>query len=299
MDCFDDRKHICIVTELLSVSVFDFLKANSYAPFPDRHIQSFARQLLDSVACSLPPSLRSNRTLTSGSPSRPASRAYRSQAREHSSRRRLVSRRHSKGAFFPRISFDCDDVTLAQHRPGQNVNASQRILDDSSIRLIDFGSATFAEDYHASVVSTRHYRAPEIILGAPLSGFLSLIVSLILGHRPRVVLPLRCLVDRLYSRRTLHRRGALPNSREPRAPGDDGDGLWQAASYHGEASSVRISRPLCWEKGRVDVPHRPLRPEWLRGTRLDWPQATTSRQSKKFVKGVQKLEVRRWFLTLF
>ena len=33
------------------------------------------------------------------------------------------------------------------------------------IRLIDFGSATFHDEYHSSVVSTRHYRAPEIILG--------------------------------------------------------------------------------------------------------------------------------------
>lgn len=32
------------------------------------------------------------------------------------------------------------------------------------IRLIDFGSATFDDEYHSSVVSTRHYRAPEIIL---------------------------------------------------------------------------------------------------------------------------------------
>jgi len=33
------------------------------------------------------------------------------------------------------------------------------------IRLIDFGSATFEEQYHSTVVSTRHYRAPEVILG--------------------------------------------------------------------------------------------------------------------------------------
>ena len=30
--------------------------------------------------------------------------------------------------------------------------------------MIDFGSATFNDEYHSSVVSTRHYRAPEIIL---------------------------------------------------------------------------------------------------------------------------------------
>lgn len=42
---------------------------------------------------------------------------------------------------------------------------AKRILDYTDIRLIDFGSATFEEEYHSSVVSTRHYRAPEIILG--------------------------------------------------------------------------------------------------------------------------------------
>lgn len=36
---------------------------------------------------------------------------------------------------------------------------------DTSITLIDFGSAIFSDEYHSSVVSTRHYRAPEIILG--------------------------------------------------------------------------------------------------------------------------------------
>jgi dual-specificity kinase len=40
----------------------------------------------------------------------------------------------------------------------------KRILKASEIRLIDFGSATFNEEYHSQIVSTRHYRAPEIIL---------------------------------------------------------------------------------------------------------------------------------------
>jgi dual-specificity kinase len=49
---------------------------------------------------------------------------------------------------------------------GANRQATQRkVLLDTEIRLIDFGSATFDDEYHSSVVSTRHYRAPEIILG--------------------------------------------------------------------------------------------------------------------------------------
>ena len=50
-DSFDYRNHICIVTDLLGQSVFDFLKGNSFVPFPSTQIQSFARQLFTSVAC--------------------------------------------------------------------------------------------------------------------------------------------------------------------------------------------------------------------------------------------------------
>ena len=41
----------------------------------------------------------------------------------------------------------------------------ERHLKNSSIRLIDFGSATFEHEHHSTTVSTRHYRAPEVILG--------------------------------------------------------------------------------------------------------------------------------------
>lgn len=49
--CFDFRNHICIVTDLLGQSVFDFLKGNGFVPFPSSQIQQFARQLFTSVAC--------------------------------------------------------------------------------------------------------------------------------------------------------------------------------------------------------------------------------------------------------
>lgn len=40
-----------MVFELLGPSVFDFLKANEFRPFPIHHIQQFAKQILTSVAC--------------------------------------------------------------------------------------------------------------------------------------------------------------------------------------------------------------------------------------------------------
>ena len=41
----------------------------------------------------------------------------------------------------------------------------EREVKSSDMRLIDFGSATFDHEHHSTVVSTRHYRAPEVILG--------------------------------------------------------------------------------------------------------------------------------------
>jgi dual-specificity kinase len=46
----------------------------------------------------------------------------------------------------------------------QRSSRHRKVLLNPEIRLIDFGSATFNDEYHSSVVSTRHYRAPEIIL---------------------------------------------------------------------------------------------------------------------------------------
>lgn len=37
-------------------------------------------------------------------------------------------------------------------------------MKSTDIRLIDFGSATFDHEHHSTIVSTRHYRAPEVIL---------------------------------------------------------------------------------------------------------------------------------------
>jgi serine/threonine protein kinase len=51
LETFDHRNHVCIVTELLGMCIYDFLKENDFRPFPRAQIQTFASQLLSSVAC--------------------------------------------------------------------------------------------------------------------------------------------------------------------------------------------------------------------------------------------------------
>lgn len=41
-------------------------------------------------------------------------------------------------------------------------------MKNTSIRVADFGSATFDHEHHTTIVATRHYRPPEVILGESL-----------------------------------------------------------------------------------------------------------------------------------
>lgn len=40
--------------------------------------------------------------------------------------------------------------------------------------MVDFGSATFDHEHHSTIVSTRHYRAPEVILGEDVCRLLAI-----------------------------------------------------------------------------------------------------------------------------
>lgn len=73
--------------------------------------------------------------------------------------------------FHPRIKFSClksflqklflyvfFSFFLIQKR-------DEKTLKKTDVKVVDFGNAIYDHEHHTSVVSTRHYRAPEVILG--------------------------------------------------------------------------------------------------------------------------------------
>ena len=57
----------------------------------------------------------------------------------------------------------CHDVRLLKVlRIACARRLGRRVPSSSQIKVIDFGSATFEDQYHSTIVSTRHYRAPEV-----------------------------------------------------------------------------------------------------------------------------------------
>ncbi|XP_046814817.1 dual specificity protein kinase CLK2 isoform X2 [Vespa crabro] len=136
LDWFNYHGHMCIAFEMLGLSVFDFLKNNmlqrdnNYQPYPLEHVRHMGYQLCYAVKF-----LHDNKLTHTDL--KPENILFVDSDYE--------STYNSKKFFL----FKRKDV---------------RRVKRTDIRLIDFGSATFDHEHHSTIVSTRHYRAPEVIL---------------------------------------------------------------------------------------------------------------------------------------
>ncbi|XP_075976358.1 uncharacterized protein LOC142976725 isoform X2 [Anticarsia gemmatalis] len=128
LDWFEYHGHMCIAFEMLGQSVFDFLKDNNYQPYPLEQVRHISYQLIYSVLF-----LHDNKlTHTDLKPEN--------------------------------ILFVDSDYEVVSVYNGSKKKHDLRRVKRSDVRLIDFGSATFDHEHHSTIVSTRHYRAPEVIL---------------------------------------------------------------------------------------------------------------------------------------
>ena len=138
----------------------------------------------------------------------------------------------------------------------------RRVLLDSEIRLIDFGSATFDDEYHSSVVSTRHYRAPEIILNLGWSF-------------PCDIWSIGCILVEFFT----------------------GDALFQT---HDNLEHLAMMEAVCNGKienklvrkvqaGKGSSANSAVK--FFNRTKLDYPNNETTRASRKYVKAMKRLAV--------
>lgn len=233
-DCFDYKNHICIVTDLLGMSVFDFLKGNNFAPFPSSHIQSFARQLLTSVAFLhdlnlIHTDLKPENIL-------------------------LVN-----NGFH---TYNYNRAIPSSSNSTQRQGRHRRVLLDTDIRLIDFGSATFDDEYHSSVVSTRHYRAPEIILGLGWSF-------------PCDIWSIGCILVEFFTGDALFQTH------------DNLEHLAMMQAVCGPKIDAKLVRAIAGKSGSGNTTNAS---KYFRGARLDYPNAETTRASKRYVSAMKLLD---------
>ncbi|XP_026445072.1 serine/threonine-protein kinase AFC3-like isoform X1 [Papaver somniferum] len=220
---FDYRNHVCIVFEKLGPSLFDFLRRNKYCSLPVDLVREFGRQLLESVAYMhdlhmIHTDLKPENILLVSS----------------ESVKLPSSKRNSRGE----TQFRC-------------------LPKSSSIKLIDFGSTVFDDKEHTSIVSTRHYRAPEVILGLGWSF-------------PCDLWSIGCILVELCS----------------------GNALFQThENLEHLAMMERVFGPLPEHMARkADRGAEKYFRTSRRGTRLNWPEGAVSRESIRAVKKLDRLE---------
>ncbi|XP_052249517.1 dual specificity protein kinase CLK2-like isoform X2 [Dreissena polymorpha] len=125
LDWFDYHGHMCLSFNMLGLSVFDFLKENNYIPYDLDQVRHISYQLCYAVQF-----LHENHlTHTDLKP---------------------------ENILFVNSDYDVS-FNSKKKRDERNIR-------NTDIQLIDFGSATFDHEHHSTIVSTRHYRAPEVIL---------------------------------------------------------------------------------------------------------------------------------------
>ncbi|XP_954566.1 serine-threonine protein kinase, putative [Theileria annulata] len=124
------NRNMCLVFEKLGPSLYEFLEKNDFKGFFISDIQNMAYQLLKGLSF-----LKKKRLVhTDIKPENIL----------------LVCGKDD----FIEVPFPRSHTGMMTKRPAM-----------SDIKLIDFGSAIYEDEYHSSIINTRQYRAPEVILG--------------------------------------------------------------------------------------------------------------------------------------
>lgn len=149
---FDYYGHRCFVFPLYGRSVYGFLSSNKYTPFASVHVKQFAWQIIQAVKF-----LHKIKIIFTDL--KPENIVF---VTDRSIRRTIAQLDNSLPSAFQfwkmrmkNAGYTDDDIRCL----------TVEIPIDVRIKVIDFGSALFEARWHNHLVQTRHYRAPEVVLG--------------------------------------------------------------------------------------------------------------------------------------
>jgi serine/threonine protein kinase len=158
LESFEFQGHICLVFELLSMSLLDLLTQNQFRGLPLSIVHRFTKQILTSLVvledanvihCDLKPE---NILIVPQAGRQRKSAKDKDKEKEREKQEGSVPDEQDKGS--------------APSSSGQQKKSSSL----SDVKVIDFGSACFEGRTIYSYIQSRFYRSPEVLLGAPYTG---------------------------------------------------------------------------------------------------------------------------------
>jgi len=160
---------------------------------------------------------------------------------------------------------DVDDETSTTNTENLNKSSKEFCSPKSSqVVIIDLGSATFEYEDHSSIISTRHYRAPEVVLQVGWS-------------YPSDVWSLGCILLELYTGKTVFQTH------------QNLEHLAMMEAILGPISSDWLREYRDDNKSAVPIYSGPINKtskEWV----IKYPSPDTSSESIKRVKSMKKLK---------
>ena len=142
---FKFGKHVCIVFDWCGVSLYDFLTSNHDIPFSMEAIRAVALQLDEALAFLHGIGLIHTDLKTEN-----------------------VMFLHKEYDTVPVSAETCacpEAVALTSRHSSRSPPTMTRVPRSLELRLIDLGNAVWNTRPHRSVIGTRHYRPPEVLLG--------------------------------------------------------------------------------------------------------------------------------------
>lgn len=141
-----DGRFYCLVCEVLGLSLYDVLKRNHYRGFWVQDIQSIAKQCFEALEF-LHESLHMAHTDL-----KLENVLFKSAAGLQPAR------------FLREEFWKASEPSASSSRRRQPASHEYFRPASTRIKLIDFGNATYENEHHSTVINTRQYRAPEVIL---------------------------------------------------------------------------------------------------------------------------------------
>lgn len=150
--CFEYNQHTCFVFPLFGRSVYGFLRNNKYIPFATPHVKQFAWQIIHAIKF-----MHDYKIIFTDL--KPENIVFVKDVPVKTSIKSIQTKLPYAFRFWKQR------MLQAGYAEEEIMALQVAIPTDTRLKIIDFGSALFESRWHNHLVQTRHYRAPEVVLG--------------------------------------------------------------------------------------------------------------------------------------